>query len=88
MFRMHRWIGIFAVLCACAFIAEVGLAQARTESAGVDPSPVYREGPLGAAPPSLPELPRGAEELLGLSVLAAILYGLRVADLGRDSRSS
>ena len=90
MFRVHRWIGLFAACSALAFVAEVGLAQTRTEEARPRPqaAAAYREDPSERAPVAMPELPGGAEELLGLSVLAAILYGLRASELGRHSRPS
>ena len=88
--RAQRWIGFVAFSCGLAFLAEVGLAEAGTESflRASPPLAAYREGARAGAPAVPPELPEGAEELLGLSVLAVVLYGMRAADLGGGSRSS
>ena len=87
--RVGGWIAGFALLCALAFFVQVGLAQARADTgSAVVAAEAYLPGPVDARPSPPLELPRGAEELLGLSVLAGIGYGLRASALGRRSRSS
>lgn len=83
----RRLLGLVVALCLIGFAAEVGLAQASRDPARAAGSlEPYREGPL-AAPASnpIPDLPSGAEELLGLSFLVALLYGFRASGLSRDA---
>jgi hypothetical protein len=94
MIRSRRLFGLVAMLCLLGFIVQVGLA--RLASAGEDagrPSSgaaqSYQQGPLETRDSvTFPDLPPGAEELLGLSVLAAVLYGLRASGLARESERS
>ena len=82
------WIALLALLAGWFLAAEVVFAR-DFEAPGSSPtaSPVpYHEGPVNSVPVRAPARAAGAEELLGLSALAAILYGLRVSDLGRASR--
>ena len=90
MIRSRRLFGLVALLCLLGFALQVGIAGlARASEEPGQSGPVakpYRQGPLetGAAL-AIPEMPRGAEELLGLSVLAAILYGFRASGLSGES---
>jgi hypothetical protein len=94
MVRSRRLFGLIAVLCLFGFAVQVGLAGlARAgEGAGRPRSAVshpYHQGPLDTRDSvAIPDLPPGAEELLGLSVLAAVLYGLRASGLARESERS
>ncbi len=87
--RRLRWIGFLALLGGLALVAQVAFARdfevhgSRPAASAVP----YHEGPVDSAPVRAPRRPAGADELIGLSVLAAILYGLRASDLGRASRS-
>ena len=85
MHRVRRWVPIVAMLAfvGCLFEFEAGLAHG---SEAPRFAAAYREGPLDqrSSLPSL-ELPSNADELLGLGVLAAILYGFRVSGLARKS---
>ena len=81
-------IALLALLAGWVLAAEVVFAR-DFEAPGSSPtaSPVpYHDGPVNSVPVRAPARAAGAEELLGLSALAAILYGLRVSDLGRASR--
>jgi hypothetical protein len=90
MIRSRRLFGLVALLCLLGFALQIGIAGlARASEEAGRSGPVakpYRQGPL-ETPTALavPEMPRGAEELLGLSVLAAILYGLRASGLSGES---
>jgi len=90
----RRLFGLFAMLCLLGSAFQVGLAGlARAgEEVGQPASAVaqpYQHGPLDTRDPfEIPEMPDGAEELLGLSVLAAILYGLRASGLAREPERS
>ena len=94
MVRSRRLLALLALLCLLGFAAEVGvagLARASDEAdrAALAVAQPYQQGPLESRDPvSIPDLPRGAEELLGLSVLAAILYGLRASGLAHESERS
>ena len=91
MIRSRRLFGLVAMLCLLGFAFEVGvagLARAGEDTGRLVPSASrpYHQGPLETRETfAAPEMPRGAEELLGLSVLAAILYGLRASGLARES---
>jgi hypothetical protein len=90
-------IGLIGVLCLVGCVGLVGvvgiagLARASAE-AGQAAAPIarpYQQGPLEARDFVVTrDLPHGAEELLGLSVLAAFLYGLRASGLARESERS
>jgi hypothetical protein len=90
MICSRRLFGLFAMLCLLGSAFQVGiagLARANEELGRSAPAVVqpYQQGPLDARDPfTIPEMPDGAEELLGLSVLAAILYGLRASGLARE----
>jgi len=94
MQRLRRPFGLVALVCLVGFGLEVGgvdLARAGDGARhSVPPSaPAYQEGPLDARRVEAPlELPSGAQELLGLSVVAAILYGFRASGLARTARSA
>ena len=95
MVRTSRLSGVVAMLCLSGFAVQVGttgLARGASEQAARAVPAVaqpYHRGPLEARDSmAIPELPRGAKELLGLSVLAAILYGFRASGLARDSGRS
>jgi len=90
----RRPFGLVALVCLVGFVLEVGgvdLARAgdgRRQSTPAIAS-TYREGPLDARRVDGPfELPPGAQELLGLSVVAAILYGFRASGLARTTRAA
>lgn len=94
MIRSRRLFGLVAMLCLLGFTVQIvlaGLASAG-EKAGRPTSAVaqsYQQGPLESRDfVAFPVLPPGAEELLGLSVLAAVLYGLRASGLARESDRS
>lgn len=83
--------GLFAMVCLLGFAVQVGIAGlARAGEEAGRPAPTvsrpYQRGPLEMHDTfAAPDMPRGAEELLGLSVLAAILYGFRASGLARES---
>jgi len=77
MLRSRRILALAAVAVTLWLAAEVRLARAEDAEAS-QRQPI----PAAGAPATL-DLPRGTEELLGLGLLAAILYGLRVSELGR-----
>jgi hypothetical protein len=89
MIRSRRLFCLVALLCLVGFALQVGIAglARASEEAGSEPvAKPYRHGPLEPrAALAIPEMPRGAEELLGLSVLAAILYGFRASGLSGES---
>ena len=81
-------IGCLALLAGLALTVQA-VSAGDFESGGSRPSASavpYHDGPADRAPLRAPDRAAGVDELLGLSVLAAILYGLRVSDLGRGSR--
>jgi len=87
-----RTLGFLSLLCLCAFLGSVGRAALAdgSEAGSTRGAPVvvetYRGGPLASRDSgTIPELPDGARELLGLSVLATVLYGLRASGLGRSA---
>ena len=90
MLRSRRLLGVVALLCLLGSGAQVGIADPARASGDGDrvefsTARPYQQGPLEPRDRGLmPDLPRGAEELLGLSVLAAILYGLRASGLARN----
>ena len=94
MIRSRRLFGLVAMLCLFGFTVQIGLAglASAVEKAGRPMSTVaqsYRQGPLETRDSvTFPDLPPGAQELLGLSVLAAVLYGLRASGLARESERS
>ena len=86
--RRCRGRGPMAAVFLVGFVVWLGIADlagARGEAdrtASVIAQP-YHPGPLETRDlVATPRLPRGAEELLGLSVLAGFLYGLRASGLG------
>jgi hypothetical protein len=87
-------IGLIGVLCLVGCVGLVGIAGLARASAeaGQAAAPIarpYQQGPLEARDFVVTrDLPHGAEELLGLSVLAAFLYGLRASGLARESERS
>jgi len=77
MLRSRRILALAAVAATLWLALEVRLARAEDAEASLRPS-------IPAAEPAATlDLPRGSEELLGLGLLAAILYGLRASELGR-----
>jgi hypothetical protein len=94
MIRSRRLFGLVAMLCLLGFSVQVGLAGLASagQEAGRPTSTLaqsYQQGPLERRESvAFPDLPPGAEELLGLSVLAAVLYGLRASGLARESERS
>jgi hypothetical protein len=98
MVLSRRALGLIGVLCllGCVFlvgIAGLARASAGTGKAGDEGQAAiarpYQQGPLETRDFVVtPDLPHGAEELLGLSVLAAFLYGLRASGLARESERS
>jgi hypothetical protein len=94
MIRSRRLFGLVAMLCLLGFSVQVGLAGLASagEETGRPTSTLaqsYQQGPLETRESvAFPDLPPGAEELLGLSVLAAVLYGLRASGLARESERS
>ncbi len=94
MIRSRRLFGLVAMLCLLGFSIQVGLAGLASagEETGRSTSTLaqsYQQGPLEMRESvAFPDLPPGAEELLGLSVLAAVLYGLRASGLARESDHS
>jgi hypothetical protein len=94
MIRSRRLFGLVAMLCLLGFSVQVGLAGLASagEEVGRPASALaqsYQQGPLETRDSvTFPDLPPGAEELLGLSVLAAVLYGLRASGLARESERS
>ncbi len=87
--RRVRWIGLLALVGALALAAQLAFAsdfEARGSRPTASAVP-YHDGPVDSVPVRAPERPAHADELLALSVLIAILYGLRVSDLGRAGRS-
>ena len=90
MICSRRLFGLASMLCLFGFAFQVGIAglARASEEAGRSGSVVqpYHSGPHEVrGRGAVPEMPPGAEELLGLSVLAAILYGLRASGLTRES---
>jgi hypothetical protein len=90
MICSRRLFGLASMLCLFGFAFQVGIAglARASEEAGRSGSVAqpYHSGPHEARGRyAVPEMPPGAEELLGLSVLAAILYGLRASGLTRES---
>jgi hypothetical protein len=83
------WIGLLALLGGLALVAletfagDLEVPRSRPAALAVP----YHDGPVDSVPVRAPQRPAGVDELLGLSVLAAILCGLRVSGLGRASRS-
>jgi hypothetical protein len=96
MLRRRRLFGLVALLCLVGFAVEVaatGLAQASdrpqvSEARSNPPSAEpYQRGPRDSGQAqTVPQLPSGAEELLGLSVLAAVLYGLMASGLANEPK--
>ena len=90
--RLHRrakTIGLLALALGLALAAQVAWGR-DLEQSGSQPTASavpYHDGPVDSVPVRAPERPAHADELLALSVLIAILYGLRVSDLGRAGRS-
>jgi len=90
MGRVNRWLPIAAILALFGFaIGVVGMASA--ESGGVldssgDRAQPYQEGPLERRAEATLEWPAGAEELLALGMLTAILCGFRASGLARQRR--
>ncbi len=85
--RRVGWIALLALLGGLALAAQVAFAR-DFEARGARPTASavpYRDGLVDSVPVRAPARPAGADELLGLSVLAGILYGLRVSGLGRAS---
>ncbi|MBJ21137.1 MAG: hypothetical protein GY910_19090 [bacterium] len=89
MFRTDRWLPFVAALFLLALAVESGIARASAEGLwGIEVAQPYRAGPRDRrAAVSSFEWPRGADELLALGVLAAILCGFRVSGLARHSRA-
>lgn len=90
MIRSRRLFGLASMLCLLGFALQVGIAGLARASEGAGRSgsvaQPYHQGPHEARGRfAIPEMPQGAEELLGLSVLAAILYGLRASGLSGES---
>lgn len=90
MVRSRRLFGLAAMLCLFGFAFQIGYADLARASEEAGPlgtlAQPYQQGPLESRSPyAAPEMPPGAEELLGLSVIAAILYGLRASGLSRES---
>ena len=89
----RRCLGLFALTCALTVLGQLVLAlsgAAGHEGRGAQPPSVavaYQAGRFDRTARAAPDLPQGAEELLGLGVLAAIVYGLRAVELGRAPRS-
>ena len=97
MVLSRRALGLIGVLCLLGSVGLVGIAglaraTSETGGAGQAAAPIarpYQQGPLETRDFDVtPDLPHGAEELLGLSVLAAFLYGLRASGLARESERS
>ena len=103
MVLSRRALGLIGVLCLLGCLGLVGIAGLARASAetgkagkagnlGKAAAPIarpYQQGPLETRDFEMtPDLPHGAEELLGLSVLAAFLYGLRASGLSRESERS
>jgi hypothetical protein len=98
MRRIRRSFGLLALVCLLGFVLEIGgveLARAgeviRGSSSTAPPAAAqaYQAGPReGRESDGMRALPPGAAELLGLSVLAAILYGFRVSGLARTARAT
>ena len=94
MICSRRLFGLVAMLCLFGFAFQVGIAGLARASVEVGrPVPAiekpYQHGPIESRDLfAIPEMPDGAEELLGLSVLAAILYGLRASGLAREPERS
>lgn len=96
MLRRRRLFGLAALLCFVAFAAQVaaiGLAQASDRPHASEPrsnppsAERYQQGPLESRrAQTILELPSGAEEMLGLSVLAAVLYGLMASGLADEPK--
>ncbi len=93
--RAERARGLMGLVCwlgLLAFVAFAGLARGADEvgSGSAIVAQPYRGGPLAVqeAQPTLPDLPTGARELFGLSVLGLVLYGLRASGLSRQSERS
>lgn len=91
MVGSRRELGWLSMLCCLALLIQVAARAASSVSDGASHSgsieaEIYIPGPVGReAPPRVVDLPRGAEELFGLSVLAAFLYGFRASGLARAS---
>jgi hypothetical protein len=99
MVLSRRALGLIGVLCLLGCVFLVGIAGLARASAGTGKAGEagqaaaiarpYQQGPLETRDFVVtPDLPHGAEELLGLSVLAAFLYGLRASGLARESERS
>ena len=97
MVLSRRALGLIGVLCLLGSVGLVGIAglaraSSETGKAGQAAAPIarpYQQGPLETRDFDVtPDLPHGAEELVGLSVLAAFLYGLRASGLARESERS
>ncbi|MAG32095.1 MAG: hypothetical protein CL908_14525 [Deltaproteobacteria bacterium] len=87
--RARSLCSLVAIVCLVGLAARGELAQdspgSATHPAGASASlEPYRPGPLDVPPSiAIPDLPSGAEELLALGFLAALLYGLRASGLAR-----
>jgi hypothetical protein len=77
MLRSRRILALAAVAATLWLAVEVRLARAEDAEARL------RQRLPADQPAATLDLPRGTEELLGLGLLAAIVYGLRVSELGR-----
>ena len=88
--RRVRWLRRCALIGGLVLVVKLVISSDfETWGSGATASAVpYHEGPVDSRPVRVPELPAGAEELLGLAALAAFLYGLRVSELGRTSRDA
>ena len=88
MVRSHRRVGSVALLLLVSGFWGGLVAEAYGQIEGSPPvvAESYQPGPLASRAPAVsPTLPDGVEELLGLSVLAAFLYGFRASGLARSS---
>jgi hypothetical protein len=91
MLRTCGWLAVLVSLVLFGIAVGVSMARASGEgglTAAPDRAEPYREGPLEqrSAAGSL-EWPQGAEELLALGVITAILCGFRASGLARQGRA-
>ena len=88
MVGSRRRVGSLALLFLILGSAVTLVAEAYGQGDGSVPvvGESYQPGPLGSrAQDGAVSLPDGAEELLGLSVLVAFLYGFRASGLAKSS---
>lgn len=88
MVRSHRHVGSVALLILVfgLGVSLVTEAYGQAERSAPVVAERYQPGPLASRAATVSRtVPDGLEELLGLSVLVAFLYGFRASGLARSS---